>query len=213
MNQTQDNEIDFFNFFLTLWVSKFVIIAFVILFSLIGFGYTKVVQPKYKIFFEYSINLPIESYRRTMYHQKLTDLVSNGEVYEIINDINTISLLTTIPLSKTKLETKFKSAILILKNQIYADALYEVAFLEKSASDLLLSTETIAKKLMNSKFIVRSIEEERNVIITKQISIGKNSPNVPIILTFSILLGVMFGVLFVIVRNFKKDQKKQLVET
>ena len=42
MNQVQDDEIDLFELFQTLWDGKWLISAFVVLATLIGFGYSQV---------------------------------------------------------------------------------------------------------------------------------------------------------------------------
>ena len=54
---TYNDEIDLFEFCETLWDGKWLISAFVVLATLIGFGYSQVAQPKYDVSVSYSPNL------------------------------------------------------------------------------------------------------------------------------------------------------------
>ena len=57
MTQVEDDEIDLFELFQTLWDGKRLISAFVVLATLIGFGYSQVAQPKYDVSVPYTSSI------------------------------------------------------------------------------------------------------------------------------------------------------------
>ena len=58
MNENYNNdEIDFFDLFETLWGGKWLIGCIVVISTLLGFGYTKLSQPVYRASATYSVNV------------------------------------------------------------------------------------------------------------------------------------------------------------
>ena len=54
---TYDDEIDLFELFEALWDGKWLISTFVVLATLLGFGYLQVVQPNYRVSVSYTPNV------------------------------------------------------------------------------------------------------------------------------------------------------------
>lgn len=220
MKQIQNDEIDVFDLFQTLWDGKWLISAFTVLTTLIGFGYTQVVQPKYNVSVPYTINIYSLSAKQTCQN-------TLGNTYLLCIETMTkkrllyflkagwglnLSLSTTTPLSLSEYEAQIKHANEALTNDVYVNAKREFSLIQTEIANTLFSTETVARNLLNAKRIIHSIDSGQSAITFGSVSIVKSSSRVQFILALSVVLGGMFGMLFIIIRNAIKKRKEQLAK-
>ena len=212
---THDDEIDLFELFETLWAGKWLISAFVVLATLIGFGYSQVAQPIYDVSVPHSFNIYSASAQQIcrsnincMENETKKRLSSLLEGQWTSN----ISITTTAPLDLSEYQTQIEQANIKLTNEVYADATSELAVIQTELTDALLSTEIVATNILNAKRVIHSIENGQSVITFGSVSIVKSSPKVSLILALSVVLGGMVGAIFILVRNAITKRKEQLVK-
>ena len=214
MNQIQNDEIDLFVLFKTLWDGKWLISAFVVLTTLIGFVYTQVIKPSYNVSVPHTINIySLNSYGSCSSRVKcLEDETKKHLLYFLKAGWNKkLSFLTTTPLDLTEYEAQIERANVALTNDVYFKAKTEISFIQTELTDALLSTETVARNFVNAKRIINSIDSGQKAITFGSVSIVKKS-KAQLILAVSIILGGLFGVLFVIFRDVLKKRKEQLAK-
>ena len=213
MNQIQNDEIDVFELFRTLWNSKWLISTFIILTTLMGFVYSQVVQPKYNVSVPYTID---------MFSVKIQQLcnysfncMKSEEKKRLLFFLKAgwgpnLSFSTTTPLDLSVYEAQLVRAKEAYTNEMYVNAKTELAFIRTELDDAVLNTEIIAKSMLHAKRIINSIDSGQSAMTFGSVSIVKSSLKVQLILAFSAVLGGMFGIFFIIVRNAIKKRIEQL---
>jgi hypothetical protein len=219
MNQIQNDQIDLFELFHTLWDGKWIISTFIVLTSLLGFGYTQVVQPKYNVSVPYKFDIYSVNSQQICSEYKGTaknliqcmELISKKRLLNFLKAEwgSNFSLSTTTPLSSNKYEAQLKRANEAFTNDVYVNAKAELAFIQTEMADALLNTERVAKNILNAKRIINSIDNGQSVITFGSISIVKSTSRL-LIISLSVLLGGIFGILFIIVRNTIKKLEEQV---
>jgi capsular polysaccharide biosynthesis protein len=214
-----DDEIDLFELFETLWDGKWLISAFVVLATLIGFGYSQVAQPNYKVSVPYRVNIS-SVFSQQMCNSK--DCLADGTLnilleslsgeWEVSAKYKTITLMTLSPFSLNKYETIFSDALSRVTESIRNEAASELASIESISNANMLATERVATNMLNAKRIIQSIDNGQSAMTLGFVSVSKTSPKVPLILALSVVFGGMIGVFFILVRNAIRKRKKQLSE-
>ena len=165
MNQVQDDEIDLFELFQTLWDGKWLISAFVVLATLIGFGYSQVAQPKY------DVSVPYTSSIYSVSAQQICDGNNNpigcmedeaikrflsllGNSWSTGKKSSTLSFSTSAPLEQNQYDVQIQQANKALTNEVYLEAKTELAFIQTELTDALLGTERVATNMLNAKRII-----------------------------------------------------------
>jgi LPS O-antigen subunit length determinant protein (WzzB/FepE family) len=220
MNQVQDDEIDLFEFFETLWDGKWLISAFVAFATLIGFGYSQVAQPKYDVSVPYTSSIYSVSAQQIcvdnigcMESEAIKRFLSLlGNSWSKGNRSSTLSFSTSDPLEQNQYDVQIQQANTALTNEVYLEATTELALIQTELTDALLSTERVATNMFNAKRIVQSIDSGQSVISFGSISVVKSSPKVPFILALSVVLGGMVGVIYVLISNAVRKRKEQLAK-
>ena len=220
MNKVQDDEIDLFELFQTLWDGKWLISVFVALATLIGFGYSQVVQPKYDVSVPYTTNIYSVSAQQICSRdmkciesetiKRLLSLLENSWAKK--RKSSTLSFLTSFPLEENQYDALIQQANTALTNEVYIEASTELALIQTELTDALLGTERVATNMLNAKRIIQSIDGGQSVISFGSISVVKSSPKVPLILALSFVLGGTVGVFFILVRNAIAKRKEQLAK-
>ena len=219
MKQTQDDEIDLFELFETLWDGKWLISAFVVLGTLLGFGYSQVAQLKYDVSVPYSFNIySVSAQQRCGTNivcmesetvKLFLSLLSNNS-WSKEKNTSTLSFSTSAPLEQNQYDVQIQQANTALTNEVYLEATTELALIQTKLTDALLGTERVATNMLNAKRIIQSIDSGQSVISFGSVSVVKSSPKVPLILALSVVLGGMVGVFFILVRNAITKRKEQL---
>ena len=216
---TLDDEIDLFELFETLWAGKWLISAFVVLATLIGFGYSQVAQPIYDVSVPHSFNVYSVNAQQICRNDISSDInCMENETKKRLSSLlegewtSNISITTTAPLDLSEYQTQIEQANIKLTNEVYADATSELALIQTELTDALLSTEIVATNMLNAKRVIHSIENGQSVITFGSVSIVKSSPKVSLILALSVVLGGMVGAIFILVRNAITKRKEQLVK-
>lgn len=218
MNSIQNDEIDLFNVFKTIWTGKWIIIAFVVLSNLIGFGYMQVAVPKYNVSALYTFNDSIKNYQKLKMDERMISYLgrdwikqkskSNRSSLSLVKKFE-VSLLTTIPLTVSGYEALFERANKGLTQEIYTNAKVAVDFLQKlelNDGELWLSP-IVSKRYLNASFIIMIIDSGQTAINFDSVSIVKTSPDTVIVIILSMVLGVFTGLIFISVRNIlRKNQ-------
>ena len=212
---TYDDEIDLFELFETLWDGKWLISAFVVLATLIGFGYSQVAQPKYGVSVPYSFN----------FHSVSTHQICGSNIGCMENETrkrlssllegewtSDISITTTASSDLSEYQTQIEQANIKLTNEVYVDATKELALIQTELTDALLGTERVATNMLNAKRVIQSIDDGQSAITFGSVSVVKSSPKVSLILALSVVLGGMVGVFFIFVRNAIAKRKEQLAK-
>ena len=220
MNQVQDDEIDLFELFQTLWDGKWLITAFVAFATLIGFGYSQLVQPKYYVSVPYTTNIYSVSAQQLcsdnigcMESEAIKRFLSlSGNGWSIKRKSSTLSFSTSAPLEQNQYDVQIQQANTALTNEVYLEATTELALIQTELTDALLGTERVATNMLNAKRIIQSIDSGQSVISFGSVSVVKSSPKVPLILALSVVLGGMVGVFFILVRNAITKRKEQLAK-
>ena len=210
-----NDKMDLFEFFESLWDGKWRFSAFVVLATLIGFGYSQVAQHKYDVSVPYSFNV------YSVGVQQLCDRDIDCMEAETKKRLSTllkgewdsnISLITTAPLDLNEYQSQIDEANIALTNEVYLEATNELALIQNELTDALLSTEIVATNMLNAKRVVLSIDSGQNAISFGSVSVVKSSPKVPLILALSVVLGGMVGVFFILVCNAITKRKEQLAK-
>ena len=212
---TYDDEIDLLEFFETLWDGKWLISAFVVLATLIGFGYSQVAQPKYDVSVPYSFNFYSVSAQQICGSN--IDCMENETKKRLSSLLegewtSNISITTTAPSDLSEYQTQIEQANIKLTNEVYADATSELALIQTELTDALLGTERVATNMLNAKRLIQSIDNGQSAITFGSVSVVKSSPKVSLILALSVVLGGMVGVFFILVRNAIAKRKEQLAK-
>lgn len=206
MNQVHNDDIDVFELFQVLWDGKWIISAFAVLATLIGFGYSQVVQPKYDVSVTYNFNSHIKSSREENLQVRLLTVL--GGDWEKHRKSPKIVLSTTAPLSESEYEAQVERVNSVLTKEIYADALAEILLLETDMPKTLMSTERVATDLSAAKNIVRVIDGGQEALSFGSVSVNNSSPKAVFRCVFSFVLGVMLGAVLTVVRHTVKRRKK-----
>jgi capsular polysaccharide biosynthesis protein len=215
INKVQDDEIDLFELFQTLWDGKWLISAFVAFATLIGFGYSQVAQPKYDVSVPHSFNVYSVSVQQICGSnigcmeaetKKRLSTLLKGEWH------SNISLTATAPLDLNEYQSQIEEANIALTNEVYLEATNELALIQNELTDALLGTERVATNMLNAKRIIQFIDNGQSAITFGSVSVVKSSPKVSLILPFSVVLGGMVGVFFILVRNAIAKRKEQLAK-
>lgn len=213
-----DDEIDLFEFFETLWDGKWLISAFVVLATLIGFGYWQVVKPNYYVSVEYNSNLVSLSVQQMCDHNSgcmdtytINHLLSFlGNNWKRDNTGSSLSFSTSSPLKKSDYEAQIEQANTSLTNATFLEASTEIAIIEADMADALLNSEIVASNMLNAKRLIHSIDNGQRAITFGSVSVTKSSPKLLLILFSSVLFGGIMGVSFILISNFIKNRKEQL---
>ena len=221
MNQAQDYEIDLFALIQTLWDGKWLISAFSVLATLIGFGYSQVVQHKYDVSVPYTSNIYSVSAQQTCGGniacieskeiKRLNSLLGNSWS-KLKRKKSTLSFSTCSPLEKCQYEAQIGQANIGLTNEVYLEAINDLIMIQTELTDALLNTERVATNMLNAKRIIQSIDDGQSAISFGPVSVIKTSPKVPLILALSAVLGGGLLVCSLPSRNAIKKHKKQLAK-
>jgi len=218
MNQSQDDEIDLFELFQMLWDGKWLISAFVVVITLLGFGYSQFAQPKYEVSVPFSVNIYSLSSQQICggnvvcieagTTKGLTALLEG----DWSKDQQSLSLKTTNPLGVDDYQADFVRVNRLLTHEVYDEAATELSLIKTEFSDALLSTERVANNVLIGKRIIQSIDDGKNVISFGSVYVSKISPKVPLIIALSLVLGGVLGTFFILVRSAVSKRRKQLAE-
>jgi LPS O-antigen subunit length determinant protein (WzzB/FepE family) len=218
INQVRDDEIDLYELLQTLWVGKWLISACVVLATLIGSGYSQVAQPKYDVSVPYISNIYYVSIQQNcgdnigcMESQTIKRFLSLlGNSWR--QKSSTLSFKTSSPLDLSEYKSQIEDANTALSNEIYTEATNELNIIQTELTDTLLSTEIVAKNMLNAKRVVMSIDSGKNTITFGPVSVVKSPSEVPAILILSVILGVIIGVFVILVRSAIAKRKEQLAK-
>lgn len=216
MNQLQDVDIDLFELFQTLWDGKWLISVFVVLATLIGFGYSQVAKPKYDVSVPYTANIYPVSIELMCGRDAecMESEMTNRFLFLLGNSwrqkSSTLSFSTTSPLYPSEYKSQIEGANTALSNEIYTEAKHEIKLIQTELKETLLSTEVVATNMLNAKRVVWFIDNGTSAISFGSVSVVKSSPKVSVILFLSVVLGGIIGVLFILVSNAAAKRKEQL---
>ena len=213
--QPNDDEIDLFELFTTLWNGKWFISGFVALAAFSGFGYTQIESSKYEV--KYGVSVP---YTSDLYSLSVQQIEANNNRFLALlggtwsQTKRSFNLPPTLkPFSDTQpYIDEFERHNQTITAEILYDAEVEVALIQNELSVSLSSTERAATDFLNAKRAIRSIKNGQKAFSFSSASITKTSPKVSLTLALSIMLGGFIGVFFVLVRNAINKRKERLVE-
>ena len=110
----------------------------------------------------------------------------------------------------------FKYAIHInrlMRDEYVVRAKNELKIIESNFKNLALKNSNIVNTLLSIDRYIVSAEKGASVLAIKNPTMPKKiSPNSPLILTMSLVLGGMVGVFFILVRNAITKRKEQLAK-
>lgn len=224
---THDDAIDPFEFFETLWNGKWIIIAFVVLAALIGFGYSRVAQPKYDVSAPFHVNVyPIlthqicESNNQNHENWRAADCLADGTLSYFVERLGSgwnlsytskvITYSTPTPSSVNAYEDVLSNALTSTNEALKSEAVAELASIESILNENVLATERVATNMLNAMRVIQSIDNGQNAITFGAVSVVKSAPKMLLILTSSVVLGGMMGVFFVLVRTAIRKRKDLL---
>lgn len=214
---SSDSEIDFFELCRLLLDGKWLITACFLLAALLGFGYSQVVQPQYTASATYTINffsvranqvcgVNLRCMRKEL-RNRLVPLLGDGWRE---NKRGGVIHSTGSALNLEEYKAQIERASVALTQTAYVEAVNEIAFIQTKLTGALMSTEIVAKTILDAERIIQSKDSGQLAITFDPISVKKVSPKIPLILALFSVSGGIFGVLVVIVRNALKKRKERV---
>lgn len=215
-----DDEIDLFEFFSTLWDGKYLVSAFMTLAALMGFGYSQFAQAKYDVSVPFVINgYSVSAQQICGDNIKCLESVESNRMLSFLDSSwskkkrsSTISFSTSSPSDTSEYEVQITQANMAFTNAVYVEATTELVLIQTELSDALLSTERVATNMLNAKRIVQSVNNGQSPITFGSVSVVKSSPKLPLLLSLSIVLGGMTGVMFIFARSAIKKRKERFAK-
>lgn len=225
-----DDDIDLIEVFRVIWQGKSWVLTLAALFCLLGFGYTQTMKPEYQLKVSYHINLfPI-------FNQQFCELTSDsiclnlGTLAVLSNSLNgfaaidsgnegwklndkaeTYSFHTYHPLSIKEYTAHLDTVSKQVTQKIRTQAELELNFIQNELTDLLSNNERVLINMLNARRTIDAIDSgERAVEFYNPIIQDANK--MLLILTLSLLLGLLVGVIVVLIRNSFK-QRHQIQTT
>ena len=220
MEQKQDNVIDFFELFKTLWDGKWLISACAALTMLTGFGYSQFTQPKYNV----SAPFKIEAYASGFNFECGEDISCkrSNAIRHLLAELDggwvktkrkwEINLSTSSPLSVSAYASQLETVNAALTNKAYQEAIGDLNVLKTELVDTLLSTETVARAALGANRVVRFVNQGGSIYTFGSVSVVKTSIKVELILALSVALGGIVGVVFTLARHAIKKSKDRLAK-
>jgi hypothetical protein len=213
----QDDEIDLFELFETLWDGKWLIISFALLTVLLGFLYTQTVQDKYKVSVSYVINIHSLANQprcgndiRCQENQMISTILwSIGSDWTKEKNIFTQTVFN--PESIEHYQHIFSVIQNDLNKTVLEQAKGNIDIIESDFLPALLGTESIATSLLDAKRVVTEVGKNGiNVMSIDTPSVSIMSRKTPLILSVSALLGGMAAILYIIIRSAIRKRKEPL---
>ena len=215
MNQILNDEKNLFELIQTLLNNKWLIGSFVVLSSLIGFGYSQVAQSIYKVSVPYKINIySLGSKHMCENNIECLEYESRKKLKFLFKGKwgSDLSFLTKLPLDSSKYKAKLNSLNKELANQMYIEAKIEETLIQSQLNEIMLSREITARNMIDAKRLIQYIDLGHTPLTFGDISVVKTSPKSTLITTLSIVFGGLFGVFFILLRNYWQKKKSRFLK-
>jgi len=215
----QDDEIDLFEVFETLWDGKWLIISFVLITILLGFLYTQTVQDKYKVSVPYAINIyslanqPLCGNNIECLENKMisTILWSIGSDWTKEKKKNIFIQTVFNPESIEHYQHIFSVIQNDLNNIVLEQAKRNISIIKSNLLHALIGTESVAASLLDASRVVAEIEKNGiNVVSIDTPSVSIMPRKTPLILCISALLGGGAAIFYLIIRSAIRKRKEPL---
>lgn len=213
MYKKKDKEIDLFETLQIILRGKFQIFIIVIISILIGFCFTKIKRESFIIKVPYTFNLyPTINYAYCNYDLKCTEQQNKERIFYYTGN-NWYSneeralFIETKSADYISYVTELNKANLLLK----AEVLKEEKRQQNLINDILskdYSNNQLLKDMLNIKRNILLIGSGETVFNFGKATVKKNSPKSWTIILFSFLIGLVFSILFVVVRDTYSTQAK-----
>ncbi len=221
---TSADELDLFELFAILWQWKLIVCLFVIMSYLLGFVYSQLAQPKFKVevpfygYEFYSIGhqdlCGFSNHNRCIENaanKKLLSVISTSWELEKLGEIYSLKLNTQNPLDVESYENMFEQLNQKFTSEVYAEAKKELASIEGISTSEVISTERLVLGVLNSNRIIQSVEDGKKALLMGDVSVFKISPRASILVPVAFVLGVFLGIFTVLLRAvIIKRQKSNL---
>ena len=208
-----------------LWNSKLLVIKFMTVALVIGFGYAQVVQPKYNISVPYRVAVfsilshqTCETKNMIRKYQQGPDCLSEGTLRIFMESIGSdwvlnnaqkaITFTTSSLLPFNDYEAILSKASKTTNEALKAQAKLELELLESPLNGNLFATERVATNLLNAKRMIKSLDAGKSAITFGPVKVIK-SPDIPKVMGFSVVLGGIIAAFFVFVWDAVKKRKEQ----
>lgn len=217
-NRASDDEIDLFELALSIWAGKWIIVAFVVVFAIAGFGYSKLATPVFQVSSQFQTNLyPVRASQNcNIGNLNCFDTLAEQEASSFFVGWSVAkgSLTKSVSTITNSLDTynkEFATANDALTKQLLNNAKQELQAIDELATEIK-SSEHIAISTLNAKKTIIAIEQNKQQALSlSPVSITKQSPKTKLILVLSVLLGGMLGCFVILIRqairNYKDKQK------
>ena len=253
MNKVQDDEIDLFELFQTLWDGKWLISAFVAIALLLGGGFLLLKDAVYESKLIYSVeSIPpfykaekvSADFRNKFYSVSVFEdwKKNNSDTSLVYEEFKLTNVVDGFVLSKNKddllatLESEKKGDpfVLVKSNQLPTlDDFFEYAthinrllkdeYVVRAKEELKIidarfkNLDTADSNIVNTvlsidRYIVTAEKGAKALAFQRPTTPKKVSPKSSLILAMSLVLGGMFGVFFILVRNAITNRKEQLAK-
>jgi LPS O-antigen subunit length determinant protein (WzzB/FepE family) len=234
VRSTSNDEIDLIEILETLWDGKWIICTFIVLAALISFVYLQVThtkpQPKYNVSASFTFNM------YSVFTQQICPKTNSVNAFvSCANKIQfkwlvplllgdwkkdksgtRISLTTTTPLDVNEYQAQLVRVNQKLTKEYYAGAMAEIELIRTQLPNAMVGTEKVAGAMIDAIRIIDKIDSGQNVIRFGLVSITNAPPSLlprRNVVTLSLVLGMVMGILFVLTRNAIRKRKEYLVNT
>lgn len=209
--------VDLSEMFMIIWSGKAVIISVLVSALLFGFGYVKNSDLKYKIKFLYSVNVfnpqmvdmcggALDCVKEQV-GKELLSYLRRDHPWQHNIGLSEMFLITENPLTIKQYENSIKVAKQSLTSELYNIAILELDWLEeKSRRNMKISEELADAELQSYRF-VQKIVAEKQLIGSSVVTVEKVAPKEKLILLSSLVLGLLFGILTVLIRYVIRSGK------
>lgn len=201
----QNDEIDLFELIETLWKEKLWILLFTFLAAVAGFSYAFLATPKYSVSLDYSINAALPTGETGEVVTRVIGSLPSGWVKA--NKQDRLTLETLVPESDDTYQTKFRDISKSVSQDLLAQAQSDVEIILNELPTTLQSTEAVAVQMLNAKKTVRALIGGSDAIDFGTPGITQVAPKKSLIMSLSIVLGGMIGVMYVLIRSAVRNRR------
>ncbi len=217
-----DDEIDLLEFFSTLWKRKALIVGFVSVALLMGLGYLQMATPRYTVSVPYKINVHsvVSQQVCERYNRKAAECMALGTLDIVLNHLGSewsrekkrdvLTLSTLSPMSLEEYQQGLEDVENEISERVLNEAKAELAIIQDELDDALLGTERVATNLLNAKRVVTAIENGVSVVSFGSPHVAKSSPKTALILIFSVIIGGVFAIFYILIGNAIRQRKEKM---
>lgn len=220
----KDDEIDLFEIFGSLWNAKWTISIFLVLAIFLGLVFMQFFQPRYIVSANYLYNFysvraenqcdkemaSVKPGRlgciEKKTNQKFKKLLAKG--WKSNGDYSRLTLTTSEPLDIDQYLSELDEINKRFTSEINEEVTNEIDLLESELTKSMLNSDIVIAKLLNAKRKAYYVNQGQKILDVYNVKIVQSHPKFESVLGFSIIFGLFFGSVFVLIRKAVRERVK-----